>query len=155
MPTINIRIDREEVWEEVAKTAAYTGDKLGDADEGAYSRIMLTDEDRESLERFWEEVAATADDRLRDVIESPRSTRGDYDVDVRTSVNYDPTLNLGVKGALTAYFTAAVTARWFKLCNKDEAADYMAYAEAMMQEARRMLYSRRAPQRPERKYLDT
>ena len=45
--------DKNDVYEEVAKTTSYAGAKTDDAT--AYDKIFTTDADKEMLERFWQE----------------------------------------------------------------------------------------------------
>lgn len=151
METLTIHIGRADVWEEVAKTAAYTGDKLTDADEGAYERILVTDDDIETLQRFWEETAAMANEALKEMLENSGPLSGDYDATLRVSRSYDRALDESVRVALQGYFVSAITARWFKLANKGEADAYLAESAGMMEEALRKLYHRKRPVRPARR----
>lgn len=144
-------VERSDVWEEVAKTASYTGDKLTDSDEGAYERMMLTDEDRKTLERFWEETVAVANDRLRTMLMAggmPAAER--YEVTLEVSVAFDKVLVPSVQASLRSFFVKAMTGKWYAFCNKGEAADYLAGAAEMMEEVLRKLYTRRRPTRPTR-----
>lgn len=150
MPTITININKAEVWDEVAKTTGYTGDKMADADENAYERILITDEDQKSLQRFWEEAAAIANDRLKEMLEKAAPLKSDYNVELHVSKNYDQVLNASVQAALKSYFISAIVGRWYKFSNKGEADSYFAEAGVMIEDALRKLYSRKRPLRPVR-----
>lgn len=150
MPSITININKATVWDEVAKTTGYTGDKLTDSDENAYERILITDEDQKSLQRFWEETASVANEQLKEMIETASSLTSDYNVTLHVSRSYDTVLNNSVQSALQSYFIASIVARWYKFSNKAEAESYFAEGEAMMQDALRKLYSRKRPKRPNR-----
>lgn len=50
---IVLKINKETVYEEVAKTTEYTGAKMDD--EHAYETISTTEDDKSILERFWNE----------------------------------------------------------------------------------------------------
>lgn len=54
---ITLSISKEDVMQEIAVTTAYTGGKM-DNDENALHRISTVDEDKNHLERFWEESRA-------------------------------------------------------------------------------------------------
>ena len=149
MATITLHVGKEQVWEEVKKTASYTGDKMvGDND--AYERIMLTEEDRKSLQRFWEEAASVANDQLKDMIVTSSAMTDDYDVELNVSNSYDTQLNSSVQTALCSYFIAAIVGRWYKFSNKGEADSYFSEAASMMEDVLRKLYSRKRPRRPNR-----
>lgn len=150
MPTITLTVNKAEVWDEVAKTSGYTGDKMTDTDEKAYERIMITDEDQKSLQRFWEEAVAVANDQLKEMLESASPMNSDYNVSLHVSNSYDQVLNPSVQATLTSYFISAIVGRWYKFCNKSEAADYFTEAAAMMDDVLRKLYSRKRPRRPNR-----
>ena len=150
MPTITLQVNKAAVWNEVAKTSGYTGDKMTDADENAYERILITDEDQKSLQRFWEEAVAVANDQLKEMLETASSMNSAYHVTLNVSRSYDTVLNASVQAALTSYFISAIVGRWYKFSNKTEAESYLSEAANMMDDVLRKLYSRKRPRRPNR-----
>lgn len=148
MPIISLKVNKADVWNEVAITSSYTGDKMTDADENAYNRILITDEDQKSLQRFWEEAVAVANDNLKEMLETTSAVDSDYNITLNVPKNYDRTLNASVQAALTSYFISAIVGRWYKFSNKAEVDSYIAEANVMMDAVIRMLYSRRRPTRP-------
>lgn len=150
MPTITLTVNKANVWNEVAKTSGYTGDKMSDTDENAYERILITDEDQKSLQRFWEEAVAVANDQLKEMLEAASSMSSDYRVTLHVSKSYDQVLNPSVQAALTSYFISAIVGRWYKFSNKSEAESYFTEAANMMDDVLRKLYSRKRPRRPNR-----
>lgn len=153
MPTIVLKVIKADVWNEVAKTSGYTGDKMTDTDENAYERILITDEDQKSLQRFWEEAAAVANDQLKEMLISASAMNVDYNVVLNVSRNYDTVLNPSVQAALTSYFISAIVGRWYKFSNKTEAESYLSEAADMMDDVLRKLYSRKRPRRPNREQI--
>ena len=150
MASITLNVNKADVWNEVAKTSGYTGDKMTDADENAYERILITDEDQKSLQRFWEEAVAVANDQLKEMLETASPMNSDYDVTLKVSRSYDTVLNASVQAALTSYFISAIVGRWYKFSNKTEAESYFSEAANMMDDVLRKLYSRKRPRRPNR-----
>ena len=148
MPTIVLKVDKEDVWNEVAKTASYTGDKLTNTDESAYDRILITDEDQECLGRFWEEAVAVANTQLKEMIVTASTTDSDYHVILEVPGRYDIALTPSVEAALRSYFISSITGKWYKFCNKTESEGYMTEALGMMADVLRKLYSRKRPIRP-------
>lgn len=156
MAEITLKVTKADVWSEVAKTTAYTGDKMTGAEaEGAYDRILITDEDQKVLQRFWEEAAAVANDQLKEMLETSSAMSSDYSVNLHVSNAYDKVLNNSVQSALRSYFIAAIVARWCKFANKGETEAYANEAAAMMEDVRRKLYSRKRPLRPNRENRET
>lgn len=153
MPTIVLKVNKQSVWEEVAKTSAFTGDKMTGADEGAYERILITDEDQKSLQRFWEEAVAVSNNQLKEMLEKGSPMDKDYEVTLHVSRSYDQVLNDSVQAALNSYFISAIVGRWYKFANKAEAEGYLSEAANMMDDVLRKLYSRKRPRRPNRETL--
>ena len=147
MNKITIHIDKAQVWDEVAKTASYTGDKMI-GDETAYERIMLTDEDAKMLQRFWEEVVSIANDQLKEMLLGSSEVADDYKVELEVSRAYDLNLTQSVVASLRSYFISAIVSKWYMFANKGEAETYATEATAMLLDAVRKLYSRKRPQRP-------
>jgi hypothetical protein len=133
------------VWNEVAKVAEYTGAKS--AEEGAYERIMLTDEDAKSFERFWVETASLANDQLKDMLKGSSALDKDYDITLAVSKQYDTVLTPSIEASLKGFFISALLAKWFMLANKAEAELYATESNAMMQDVMRKLYHRKRPTR--------
>ncbi|CDE57056.1 putative uncharacterized protein [Prevotella sp. CAG:873] len=150
MASITLNVNKADVWSEVAKTSGYTGDKMTDTDKNAYERILITDEDQKSLQRFWEEAVAVANDQLKEMLEMASPMNIDYNVTLNVSRSYDTVLNASVQAALTSYFISAIVGRWYKFSNKSEADSYLSEAANMMDDVLRKLYSRKRPRRPNR-----
>lgn len=154
MASITLNVNKADVWSEVAKTSGYTGDKMTDADENAYERILITDEDQKSLQRFWEEAVAVANDQLKEMLETASPMNSDYRVTLHVSKSYDQVLNSSVQAALTSYFISAIVGRWYKFSNKGEAESCFSEAASMMDDVLRKLYSRKRPRRPNRELTE-
>lgn len=146
MREIVLNVRKDDVWEDVAKRASYTGDRMK-GDPEAYDRLLLTDDDKEVWGQLWEESVAVADGGLRHLIREASAPGEDYRVRLEVSVNYDTALNGSVEAALRGYFAAAVTGRWFRMCDREDAEVCMKSASALLEDALRKLYSRRPPRR--------
>ena len=152
MIQVTLTVDKKKVYDEVAKTSAYTGSKMVD-DANAYQRIFTTDEDRLLLERFWVEACAGATERMKQLVVSVSSqpeshgvdlTR-DYEVSLELSGMYDENMTDSVETSLFSYFVYLITAKWFKLSNKPEAESYGLEAAGMLDDVMRKLFHRKKP----------
>lgn len=153
METIEIRIYRNDVYEEVAKATDYTGSKLIEGDEGARERILASDDDLSVLSRFWEEAVSACNESLKEMLVSGRTvTEQDkgiaYHSIIEVSKAFDKTLTGSVVLTLRSYFISSIIGQWFKFANKGEAKDYFMQAAELMEATERLLYSRRKPKRP-------
>ena len=152
MAEFALSVSKGDVWDEVAKTTAYLGDKLVVAEGGddAYDRVLLTDANREDLQRFWEEAVAHANVRLRELLLRAEAPSGDYVVVLDVSDAYERALDVSVLSLLRSYFVLAIVARWCGFADRDDAEGFAGEAEALLEDVRRKLYTRRRPRRPGR-----
>jgi len=154
---IELKVNKLQVFDEVAKTTAYVGHKMPPA-EGTdpYTTIFTTDEDQEMLERYWNEAANSATDTLKEYVSAlsewsqPHGTdpTNDYEVTLDMTSNWDARLATTIQSSLFSYFVNYVCAKWFMLTNKSEAEGYTALATGHMDDIISKLYHRVRPQRP-------
>lgn len=149
MATITLNIKRQDVYTEVDKTTDYTGSKLQDGDENARDRILASEADMKNLSRFWEEACATANERLKEMVEQSSLPHAeDYSVTLKVSVAYDTVLTPSVEATLRTFFITFITGKWYIFANKGESKDYFAEASLLMEDIRRKLYSRKMIRSP-------
>lgn len=151
MEQIELTVNKLAVYDEVAKTTSYAGAKMV-GDESAYERIFTTDEDREMLERFWNEAASGAIDSLKPYVDA-WSNGDDFEVDLRLSSGFDINLEDSIRCSLFSYFVAMIVSKWFKITNKAEAESYGVEAEGAMKDVMSKIHHRRRPVRMAR-FLD-
>lgn len=145
-----IEINKQQVYDEVAKTTAYVAHKM-EIPEGAsdpFDRIATTDENAEMLDRFFDEAAHTATDTLKEWLASePDHTDG-----ITYTLNLTDNFRLAVLGSmrssLFSYFVDTICAKWFLLTNKTEAEAYTSLATAHLDDVTAKLYHRVRPSRP-------
>lgn len=151
---VSININKANVYNEVAKTSAYTGTKLMEVDASSYNRIFITDEDYMMLERFWCESCNVATDLLKPFVISvsgghtlSNSVRlGDnYVVSLQLPENYQASLTSSMEQSLHNFFVSAIVGKWYKFTNKGESETYLAEAGKMLEDVRRKLYHRSKP----------
>ncbi len=154
METVTFTVRKANVYEEVAKTTAYTGAKItGDA--SAYQRIFTTDADRLMLERFWTEACNAVADlfkpfitSLSDITESHHADiTKDFVVELELSSSYDTALNNSIESSLFSFFTNLIVSKWSEISNKNEAEKYATTAAAMLTDVRSKIYYRKKPRR--------
>lgn len=153
---ISMTVNKALVYNEVAKTTAYTGAKAStDEDSSAYDRIFTTDADKIALETFWSETANAATDKLKEFITAV-STHApsnvvdltqDYEVTLELSSSFDPTLRDSIESSLFSFFVATIVSKWFKYSNKEDVEEYQKTALGMMLDVRSKIYFRKKPTR--------
>ena len=142
-----LSIAKERVYDEVDKTTAYAGAKMAGGD-GAYDRIFTTEEDRELLERFWQEACATCDGALKPFLKHAGEREGDYVRLLELPASYPQQLTPSVEDDLSASLTLYIAGKWFAVAAGQEAEACLADAAVRLDAAMRKLYYRKAPERP-------
>lgn len=143
---VTLTINKESVFNEVAMTAEYTGAKM--ADETAYERISLTDENREILNRFWSESKTLICGHLKRMFISEEDTEDIYNLSLELSESFGRQLTTNLQSSLHHFFVANIISKWYALTNKEEAAGYATAAASYIEDIMRKAYSKEKPSRP-------
>ena len=113
MTSVNININKANVYVEVAKTSSYSGAKMIDEAPNAYEKIFTTDEDRMMLERFWREACNQVTDLFKPFLESVVELSESHGIDLTAnytaslslSSSYDPNLTNSIQNSIFSFFT--------------------------------------------------
>lgn len=152
MGTITLTVNRQDVYNEVDKTADYTGSKLIDKDANARERVAVTQTNLKDLSRFWEEACATVNERLKEMfVSGSLPTAEAYSVTLQVSVAFDKALVPSVEATLRSFFIVMITGKWYVFANKGETESYFTEAASLMEDIRRKLYSRKMIKSPRKK----
>lgn len=146
MIAVTFTINKEQVYEEVAQTTAYTGSKMDD--EHAYDRIFTTDEDKSMLERFWSESKNTICNSLKKLLVIETEADGNYTLSLGLSNSFDEALKDSMQRSLFSYFVMNITAKWYTFTNKQEAKGYASEAATYIEDVMRKAYFKKKPTRP-------
>ncbi len=145
---ITLKVNKNAVYEEVAKTTSYIGDKM-DEDENAYNRIFTTDEDKAILERFWNESKNMICNRLKKVLIAENETdSGEYSLSLGLSMAFDENLTESMQRSLFSFFVMSVTAKWNSFSNKNEVTSYATEAASYIDDIMRKAFHKKKPTRP-------
>lgn len=142
-----LSVNKESVYNEVAKTTSYTGAKMDD-DPNAYERIFTTEEDKTMLERFWSESKNTIAGSMKKFLVSETESGGDYTLTLELSQSFDPTLEESMERSLFSFFVMNITAKWYAFTNKKEATDYATGAASDLEDVMRKAFYKKKPKRP-------
>ena len=146
MADIVLTVNKEKVYEEVAQTTSYTGEKMDD--EHAYERIFTTDEDKSMLERFWNESKNTVCNSLKKILLSEIEASGEYQLSLGVSSSFDEALTESMNRSLFSFFVMSITAKWYTFTNKEEATGYATEAAIYMEDVMRKAFFKKRPIRP-------
>lgn len=143
---ISIKIEKNDVFDEVAKTTAYIGSKKVEQKEGAYDRIFVTTEDRQMLERYYEEGCNALTNLFRRYVTSVTTLDG-YAVTLSMGSRFDITLKDSMLGSMTSYLVNYVLGKWCEVADKDGAKEYTDAAVASLQDVREKAFYKTKPTR--------
>ena len=143
---ITLKVNKEAVYDEVAKTTEYTGAKMDD--EHAYEVISTTDEDKAMLERFWNECKNMICNSLKKVLVSEVEAEGEYSLTLGLSTSFDESLTESMQRSLFSFFVMNITAKWYTFANKSEATGYATEAATYIEDIMRKAFFKKKPTRP-------
>lgn len=169
-----IRVLKRDVFEDVGKETDYFGSKLtgGEHEEPGRERdrLLMTDADLETLERFWDEGVAAINERLKELLAygrmksdrrceaesacfevsaAPEAEVRFYEAEFEVGRMFNHELTGDVERLLRGFLADTITGRWLRLCHREEWQGYIADSESKIEGARRILYSRRRPAMPD------
>lgn len=147
MKTAVFKIQKRDVYDEVAKTTSYAGAKMVD-DDNAYNRIFTTDEDQTMLERFWSESKSMIAGNLKKVLGSEQEMNGEYTLILELSNSFDKTLLDSMRRSLFSFFVTSITSKWFIFTNKEEASAYATTSAGDLEDVMRKAFFKKKPTRP-------
>lgn len=141
-----LSVNKDDVYNEVAKTTSYTGAKMGEKE--AYERIFTTEEDKTMLERFWSESKNTICGNLKKFLTDEQEADGAYTLTLDLSASFDESLLESMERSLFSFFVMNITAKWYTLANKQEATDYATAAATNVDDILRKAFFKKKPKRP-------
>lgn len=155
MTTVELNINKANVYVEVAKTSSYSGAKMIDENPNAYEKIFTTDEDRMLLERFWREACNQVTDLLKPFITAVSELSESHGIDISAdytatlslSNSYDTNLTNSIESSLFSFCTNYIIAEWYKFTNKQEASSFAKEAAAMLLDVKAKIYFKKKPTR--------
>lgn len=147
MVEYQLKVNKENVYQEVSKTTSYTGSKMKN-DSKAYDRIYATKFDREMLERFWNESKNTVCNSLKKFMVSEGESGSEYVITLALSSSFDETLLESMNRSLFSFMVMNIVAKWYVFTNKEEAQSYSQNASSMLEDLMRKTFFKKKPQRP-------
>lgn len=141
---ITFELTRSDIYTEVEKTSAYVGDKMI-GQEDAYQRIRATDENRELLQRYFNEALSEVTQIIKGFYESTRNIGDIVCIDLSVPNNFDQRLEKDIENTMFSFFVNFILSRWFIITNKEEATIYIQETDNLKKELQQKLYARRRP----------
>ena len=142
MTEITIKLEKEAIYTEVKKLAAYSGKKQTDAtDDVTYDVMHITKAEEEMLDQFYKESEGQLMDVLKPFVKN--ITKAGIILDMPTS--WDINLKDTLQDTVNDVIKSLITAKWFRLNIAKNTELEKADANDKMVELRRKLYWKKKP----------
>lgn len=143
MKSINIAINKADVFEAVSLNADYSSTNVDDL-----KRISTLDVDKDILTRFWKETGGNISEKLKTFISIISFSEDIINVVLEVSNAYDDTLTSSVETDLYAAIVAGITAKWFSFTLRDLHQEWEEQMEKLFNRIISKLCYRKRPVRP-------
>lgn len=141
-----LTLNKEDVYNEVAKTTAYAGAKSTDIT--LYDKLSTIDEDEEMLDRFWEESKTAASSILKKVYSKEEEKDGVYKLTLDLSGSFNTNFLPGMNKSLFSFFVTDIISKWYAFINKEDATRYATEATFNIEDVKRKAFYKIKPERP-------
>lgn len=143
MKSINIAINKSDVFEAVSLNADYSSTNVEDL-----KRISTLDVDKDILTRFWKETGGNISEKLKTFISIISFSEDIINVVLEVSNAYDDALTSSVETDLYSAIVAGITAKWFSFTLRDLHQEWEEQMEKLFNRIISKLCYRKRPVRP-------
>lgn len=150
MNKATIRIDKDSIFEQIAKKTSYIGSKMKDED--AYDNIFTTDEDKEFFEEHFELAHAECVEMLfpyamKEITDSEEVQDDGYSIVITVPKEMSQTTVSLVERQINEYIVSRLIAEWMMVCNIDSHSYWLERYTSIRKQINRTLLSRMKPLR--------
>lgn len=150
MNKATIRIDKDSIFEQIAKKTSYIGSKMKDED--AYDNIFTTDEDKEFFEEHFELAHAECVEMLfpyamKEITDSEEVQDDGYSIVITVPKEMSQTTVSLVERQINEYIVSRLIAEWMMACNIDSHSYWLERYTSIRKQINRTLLSRMKPLR--------
>ena len=150
MNKATIRIDKDSIFEQIAKKTSYIGSKMKDED--AYDNIFTTDEDQEFFEEHFELAHAECVEMLfpyamKEITDSEEVKDDGYSIVITVPKEMSQTTVSLVERQINEYIVSRLIAEWMMVCNIDSHSYWLERYTSIRKQINRTLLSRMKPLR--------
>ncbi len=150
MNKATIKIDKDSIFEQIAKKTSYIGSKMKDED--AYDNIFTTDEDKEFFEEHFELAHAECVEMLfpyamKEITDSEEVKDDGYSIVITVPKEMSQTTVSLVERQINEYIVSRLIAEWMMVCNIDSHSYWLERYTSIRKQINRTLLSRMKPLR--------
>lgn len=148
MQEIKLRINKTEVYEEVAKTSAYLGAKTVDKNgKNIFDQVFVTDADKEMLERSWNGAKDNVSYVLGNNLKLSVEEDDEWLLNLGMTDNFPRQFVSSLESTIKDYVVNYVIAGWCEVADKGEVENYANQSGQLLMQVNNLLSMRMRPTR--------
>lgn len=144
MADFTLTIEKNDIYEEVAKTTAYIGKntKLEDG-KSAFDQIFVTEADLAMIERFFNESL----DALRNVLKRFISGGSGVNWELEMPSRFDGNLLSSINSSANSFLVNSIIGKWCEIAANDKVKEYADNAAALLLDIKDKAFYKKKPTR--------
>lgn len=146
MKEIIIKINRNEVFDEVSLKTAYTAAKSEDGN-GNFDRVATIDADESLLSRFWRDICGFATDHLSYFVKTFSISSDLFSLTFELSNAFNETETSAITNDIIAALATGITEKWMLVASPSHAPEFATQTLSILDRILSRFCQRRRPTR--------
>lgn len=148
MADFTLTIEKNDIYEEVAKTTAYIGKntKLEDG-KSAFDQIFVTEADLAMIERFFNESLDALRNVLKRFISGGSGVDGTINWELDMPSRFDGNLLSSINSSANSFLVNSIIGKWCEIAANDKVKEYADNAAALLLDIKDKAFYKKKPTR--------
>lgn len=148
MADYTLTIKKNDIYEEVAKTTAYIGNKATVEDgKSAFDQIFVTEADLSMIERFFNESLDALRNVLKRFISGGSGVDGTINWELEMPSRFDGNLLDSINSSANSFLVNSIIWKWCEIAANDKSKEYADNAAALLLEIKDKVFFKKKPTR--------
>lgn len=146
MADYTLTIKKNDIYEEVAKTTAYIGNKATVEDgKSAFDQIFVTEADLSMIERFFNESLDALRNVLKRFISGGSGVDGTINWELEMPSRFDGNLLDSINSSANSFLVNSIILKWCEIAANDKSKEYADNAAALLLEIKDKVFFKKKP----------
>lgn len=148
MADFTLTINKNDIYEEVAKTTAYIGKKTTVEDgKSAFDQIFVTEADLAMIERFFNESLDALRNVLKRFISGGSGANGAISWKLDMPSRFDDNLLSSINSSANSFMVNSIIGKWCEITANDKVKEYADNAAALLLDIKEKAFYKKKPTR--------
>ena len=148
MADFTLTINKNDIYEEVAKTTAYIGKKATVKDgKSAFDQIFVTEADLAMIERFFDESLDALRNVLKRFISGGSGVDGIINWELEMPSRFDGNLLDSINSSANSFLVNSIIGKWCEIAANEKAKEYVDNAAALLLDIKDKAFFKKKPTR--------